>query len=63
MIYLHLLGWALGVLALFGLFIGPRCPSVIPLWEQDLAHGLVKFLIPGEEILYWTRLQAVECNL
>ncbi|MFO7594733.1 MAG: hypothetical protein R6W92_00110 [Desulfocurvibacter africanus] len=35
----------------------------VPLWEQDLAHGLVKFLIPGEEILYWTRLQAVECNL
>ncbi|EGJ51868.1 hypothetical protein [Desulfocurvibacter africanus] len=35
----------------------------VPLWDQDLAHGLVKFLIPGEEILYWTRLQAVECNL
>jgi hypothetical protein len=35
----------------------------VPLWDQDLARGLVKFLIPGEEVLYWTRLQAVECNL
>lgn len=42
-----------------------RLPSGIevPLWDQDLSRGLVKFLIPGEEVLYWTRLEAVQCNI